>query len=240
MWGSLIQAGVGLAAAIASKPHAQVQQYDVKQYAAKNFSYSTAPVPDNSTSVFNRAYSKAVQRMNSLEVMYKGERDITAAKLKGVKERLAIGLTQDEAEANIRLNAAVAGVGGGSVSDSIYQTHANAAFKVGDQATNETNGIELGKAAVFKGHSGSNVMDDDYTVEAQFTGGDYVSQGVSGAPVDRAIPDDNWSMTGAIMDSLSHFDNQFFKDLGLGLEAGGNYSSGFGDRTSVPGGMGGV
>jgi len=217
-WGGLVSAGIGLAAAFASKPYYAVQQYDVKQFGTKKYHMSAAPVPDNSVDVYNRAYAKAAGRRNSLEVMFKGERDITSARLKGVKERTSIGLSQDEAEANIKLNAAWGGVRGGSIKDNIYQTHANAAYRIGDQATAEDNSIERGKASVYKGKSGAAVTKDDYSVHTQFTGGNHVFGSDAVAPTDRAIGGSGYSLSGAILASLSAFDSQFFSDLGLALE----------------------
>jgi hypothetical protein len=242
-WGGLISSGIGLAAAIVNKPYHAVQTFDVKQYATKQYKYSTAPVPDNSVAVYNRAYSKMVGRMNALEVMFKGERDITSARLRGVKERMAVGLSQDEAEANIRLNAAAAGVTGGNVEENIYQTHANVGFRLSDQIVSETNNIQKAKSEVYRGKQGSVVAKDDYTVENVFTGGDRLTSSGGTPDFGPAISDKgDYSLAGSIMSSLSVFDNNFFKDLGLALEdIGGNsldYS--IADRDSVRGGMGGL
>ncbi len=81
-WGGLMQAGAGLAAAIMSNPYHQVKQYDYKV---------NKPV-DNSTQYYNKAYADMTKRKNAFELMFKGERSITAARLRGVKERTAIGL----------------------------------------------------------------------------------------------------------------------------------------------------
>lgn len=227
-WANLATAGIGLASALLNKPYAAVKQYSVQQYATKEYSYSTKPVPDNSIAVYNRAYGKMVKRMNSLEVMFKGERDITTARLKGVKERMAIGLSQDEAEAQIKLNAAAAGVTGGSIEENIYQTHANAAFRTGDQATGEDNSIERAIQAVYKGKQGSFVTKDDYSVHTQFTGGDSVTSSGGGPPIYGDYEDtDNFSLGGAILGSLSTLDSQFWNDLGLAFEDMGPSSQDF-------------
>jgi hypothetical protein len=218
-FGGLISAGIGLAAAVANKPYYAVQQYETKQYAVKKYNYTTAPVPDNSVAVYNRAYSKMTAKMNSLEVMFRGERNITAAALKGVKERTAIGLSQDEAEANVRLNAAASGVKGGNVDDAVYQTHANVAFRLSDQAASETNSVQAALADVYKGYQGSMMPEDDYTVEAQFTGRDTISNGVGHSDFGASnISGSDNSLAGSIMTGLSFFDNSFFKDLGLAME----------------------
>jgi hypothetical protein len=146
-YAGLVQAGMQAMAALATKP--------------------------DTSAVYNRAYGQAMQKRNALEVQHKGEHDITSARLRGVKQRTALAMNQDVVEANIRANAAVAGVKGGNIGDNIYQTKANEAFRTADQAVDEGNTIEQALQKVYGGAQASRVPVDNYsgsTVGAVMTG----------------------------------------------------------------------
>lgn len=206
-WGGLISAGINAAVSLTAK-----NNFDMVARKDYSYKYATQAIPDNSVAVYNNAYAKIVQRNNALELMHNGEESITAARLKGVKERLAIGISQDEAEANIRMNAAVNGTTGDGVSTSIYQSKANAAYRLADQAVSENNSIEKALADIYKGSYGSNVAKDDYTVSTSFTRPNSSST-VTGA---TKVPE--FSMSNAIMGSIGNLGSNFFKDLGLAFE----------------------
>jgi hypothetical protein len=179
---------------------------------------SAAVVKPNTSAIYNRAYAQQTQKRNALEVQHKGELSLAAAKLKGVKQRTAIGMSQDVVEANIRAAAAVAGVKGSNVTGAIDQTQAEEAFRTADQAVMESNEIELALQQVYGGSQASRIPTDDYS----------------------------GSLIGGVMSGLSKLDSNYFKDLGLSLEDSPNkltadqYKVDFGDRTSTPGGQGGV
>lgn len=149
---------------------------------------------DNSgeAEAYNRSYATATQRRNALEAQHVGELNISSARMSAIRERTSIGMTQDIAEANLRVNAAAAGVGGGSVQDSIYQTEANAAYRVADAGIKESNSMEDALSKVYAGAQGARLQTDEY-------GG---------------------SMLGSLMKGIGSLDGAFYKDLGLAFELG--------------------
>lgn len=145
---------------------------------------------DAYNAAFNTSYAKATARRNSWEQQHKGELSIAAARIRSVKTRTAIGLKQDVAEAQIRVNAAAAGVRGDVIEQSIYQTKANAANRIADRSIKEANEIDKALAEVYAGAQGSKIPTDTYDT----------------------------SIMGSIFAGLSSLDSSFMTDLGLAIE----------------------
>lgn len=115
---------------------------------------------------YNRAYAAAVAQSNARNKMHEGELSISAAKQKSINVRTIVGMWQDEAEANIRVAAAAAGVSGDSVDATIYQTEVNEALKTQSRKIAEDNEIASAQSMVYGGYQGAQIPSDNYDVSA--------------------------------------------------------------------------
>lgn len=77
---------------------------------------------------YNTAYAEAAAKANILSVRQTLQKNIAAVQQDKVTSNTAIQMKQDQAEAWAKVNAATAGVQGGSVDDAIYDTKKNEAF----------------------------------------------------------------------------------------------------------------
>ena len=145
--------------------------------------------PDT-TAVYNRSYQQVIRRQNAIEAQHTGEINVAGAKQRGVKERTRIGLVQDIAEANVRANAAAAGMTGDNLVSNIYQTEANASYRLSEQGIGEGNEIDSALAQVYSGSQGKMIPTDDF----------------------------DSSLMGGIMSGIGTIDSQFMRDLGLAME----------------------
>jgi len=79
---------------------------------------------------YNQAYQIASKRINIAEAKHTAELNVSAIEQDKVLSNTHIRLQQDQAEANAIVNAAVAGVEGGSVDDVLYDTERNEAMAI--------------------------------------------------------------------------------------------------------------
>lgn len=77
---------------------------------------------------YNEAYAIAAQKSNIREAKHTAELNIAAIKQDKITSNTQIRMAQDQAEAMALVNAAAAGVEGGSVEDVLYETEKNEAF----------------------------------------------------------------------------------------------------------------
>lgn len=80
------------------------------------------------TAAYNQAYAEANQRSNILNARQALQQNMSAVQQDKVTSNTMIQMKQDQAEAWAKVNAATAGVEGGSVEDSIYETKKNESF----------------------------------------------------------------------------------------------------------------
>ena len=98
---------------------------------------------------YNTAYAEAAAKANILSVRQTLQQNIAAVQQDKVTSNTAIQMKQDQAEAWAKVSAATAGVQGGSVDDSIYETKKNESFalqasqRAADQKIN-TLGTQIG------------------------------------------------------------------------------------------------
>lgn len=79
---------------------------------------------------YNAAYASTAQRLNAADARVAAERNIAAVHQDRILSSTVVRAKQDEAEAQARVNAAVAGVRGQSVDDFIRSTEDNEARKL--------------------------------------------------------------------------------------------------------------
>jgi len=77
---------------------------------------------------YNEAYKTAQHKSNIMKAKQQAQFNIGAIEQDRVTTNTAIQMSQDQAEAHATVAAAVAGVGGGSVDDVIYDTERNEAL----------------------------------------------------------------------------------------------------------------
>lgn len=91
---------------------------------------------------FNAEYNKRMQRYALQDSRVAAERNITAIRKDKILTDANIQLQQNTVEAQIRANAAWVGAEGGSVDAVVYDTEANAARRMADNAQNAKNATE--------------------------------------------------------------------------------------------------
>tara|TARA_R110000737_G_scaffold38035_6_gene57891 strand:+ start:1744 stop:2253 length:510 start_codon:yes stop_codon:yes gene_type:complete len=94
--------------------------------------------------VFAATYNKQISIFNAGQQVNALEDQLSTVKQEQVLSVANVQLNQDAAEAQAKVNAAAAGVSGGSVEQVIYETNKDAAFAVGNinaQADADTNAL---------------------------------------------------------------------------------------------------
>lgn len=79
---------------------------------------------------YNQAYQVAAQKAAIQEAKHAAELNVAAIEQDKVTSNTQIRMAQDQAEARAIVNAATAGVEGGSVEDVVYETEKNEAFAI--------------------------------------------------------------------------------------------------------------
>lgn len=80
------------------------------------------------TQAYNQAYAEATQRSNIMQARQTLMQNMSSVQQDKVTSNTAIQMKQDQVEAWAKVSAATAGVEGGSVEDTLYETKKNEAF----------------------------------------------------------------------------------------------------------------
>lgn len=126
---------------------------------------------------YNKEYTKAAQRASILSARQTVQQNIAAIRQDQITSNTMIQMRQNQAEAWAKVNAATAGVEGGSVDDVIYETEKNEAFAL----------------------QSAQVKSDQQVANQLSVIGSQTSQV-------QSIQPDNDSTLGAILEGLSYFE----------------------------------
>lgn len=118
--------------------------------------------PVAETQAYNTAYATAQEKSNAMNRMATSTRNMARVKMSSIKKRTVIGQRQDEAEAQARVSAAVAGSGGQSVQDVVDMTTMNAAMRVGEVNSQEENDLSALSVDVYNAASGLSLQEQEY------------------------------------------------------------------------------
>ncbi len=80
------------------------------------------------TAAFNVAYATAARKASIIETRHAAQLSIAAIQQDKITSNIKIRMNQDQTEAWAKVNAAVAGVSGGSIDDVVEQTEADAVY----------------------------------------------------------------------------------------------------------------
>lgn len=113
------------------------------------------------TSTYNQVYAQEAQKANIRNAMGVAQTNVAAIKADQILTNTQIRMNQDEAEARAIVNAAAAGVEGGSVDDIVYDTERNAAFATNAANQQAEQEVENQLAQIGSGTSALLAVDDD-------------------------------------------------------------------------------